>query len=247
MADRADNPAEARTLLKRLNAWLHERVRLLGAGLDVEELDAEGLSQFLPDDVENEVPPSPDAAAEGERNEPAPDIPVTFRPYKPDYTRGAALGEAAEGEGEEPLMDGDEPLGEDEAEDDGDGEGQGEEGGNDGKEEASTDGEGGGPTPRRVGLRKVRVFCVDESAGRYRVICEPEESGTGFLRVRVIGEVGQDAAPVKAFSIHGGTAQKPPRPGVVGPLELQKSVRLELDVVLDDALHCALGVTAHAS
>lgn len=246
VADRhPENPSYARSILKALNSWLHDCIRQLGGNFDVEQLDAEGISQFLPDDVEEQVPPSADAVAEGERNEPEPEIPVAFRSYKPEHARGAAL-TTAELDGDQPMLEGDEPFGQDD-QGNGDGEGQGEEGGAGEEAKAGANGQGPGPAPRRIALRRVRVFCSDEAAGRYKIICVPEESGTGFLAVRVVGEVGQETAPITEFTMSGSAEVfKPPRAGVVGPVQLVANATLDLEVVLEGAPHCALGVTAHA-
>lgn len=238
-----EDPAYARSILKKLIGWLHDCIRTLAADVDMEELDAEGISQFLPDDVEDDAAPGADAAAEGERNEPITDIPVAFRTYKPEHMRGAAVAESGPNDGEQPLLEGDDPI----ADHDGQGDeaNQTDDAGSGVEAETAAD-DGGGPAPRRIGLHRVRVFCTDEVTGRYRIICQPEESGTGFLTVRVIGEVGQEAAPITEFITAGAAPQKPPRPGVVGPLALSERDTLQLDVLLEGAPHCALGVTAHA-
>ena len=243
VADRHENPTFARGVLRKLNAWLHERIRLLSAEADVEELDAEGVSQFLPDEAEEGIPSS-EAAEEGERNEPLPDIPVLFRKAQ-EHERSAAVSEAAEEDGEVPAPDDDLPKIEGAGRENGDSRSV------DDRGEGDSTPAGGpgpsGPTFRRIGLRRVRVYCSDDREGRYRIICEPEESGDGFLTVRIIGEVGQDVAPVREFLLEGSsTMQKPARPGVIGPVQMRKDARLELDVVLEGAPHCALGVTAHA-
>ena len=65
--------------------------------------------------------------------------------------------------------------------------------------------------------------------------------------VHVIGEVGQEPAPIREFWLQGDSgAQVPERAGVIGPLDLESGKRLSVDLVLEGALHCALGVSAHA-
>jgi len=48
--------------------WVHDKVRSLSEQHAYEELDAEGISQYLPDDVDESRQPS-DTAIEGEKAE----------------------------------------------------------------------------------------------------------------------------------------------------------------------------------
>ncbi len=193
---RADDAASAKATLKDLYGWIHDKVRTLSGVEELEALEAEGISQYLPDDIDD-AQHDPHAAAEGERTEPVPDISVQIRTHDPSTALATGAPDpAAVDEEEEAVLGGAGPLG-------GDGEGAGEGdhgiqsgGDDDDGTEKGVDGKGSAPAARQVGLRRVRVYCSDPIAGRYRIMCEPEESGKGFLRVHVIGEVGQEAAPI---------------------------------------------------
>lgn len=214
---------------------------------DTEELDAEGVSQFLPDELD-ETPAFTDSMAEGERREPLPEISVQIREHNTPFAVATAAPEPAEaGEGEDVVLNGIGSLGAD-GTGGGDGGGGANEGG--GGDETTKGGSGQGPSPktRPVGLKKVRVYCSDPVTGRYRIMCEPAESGKGVLLVYVIGEVGQEPAPIREFWLPGASgAQVPERDGAIGPIDLESGKRLSVDVVLEGALHCALGVSAHAA
>lgn len=213
---------------------------------DIEELDAEGISQYLPDELD-EAPLFTDSTAEGEKTEPLPEISVQIRQHDTPIAIATGTPQPAEvHEGEDLVLAGAGFLGGDGA-GGGDGGGGADEGG--GGDETTKGASGGGPSPktRPVGLKNVRVYCSDPVAGRYRIMCEPAESGKGILLVHVIGEVGQEPAPVREFILPGASeAQAPERAGAVGPLDLEAGKRLSVDVVLEGALHCALGVSAHA-
>jgi hypothetical protein len=146
---------------------------------------------------------------------------------------------------------------------------QGTEGGPDGPVNDSTGGEGSGggegesngPNDKdntgkdktehgnkRVDIGNVRIYCADQSAGLYRVLFEPASGSVNHLRFYVIGEVGVEPAPVATFSINGGpqiadVLEK----GLIGPLDLPQGKRAVINVVLEDSLRCALGVSAYAN
>ncbi len=243
---RGEDPAYARSVLKRLYGWIHDRVRSLSEMPDAEELDVEGVSQYLPDELD-EAPPFTDSAAEGERTEPLPEISVQIRPHDMPVAVATATAEPAEaGEGEDMVLAGLGTMGADGAGGGDSGGGANEGGGGDDTTKGAS-GPGASPKKRPVGLKNVRVYCSDPATGLYRIMCEPEESGKAVLVVNVIGEVGQEPAPIREFWLNGASkAQVPERAGAIGPMDLETGKRLSVDVILEGALHCALGVSAYA-
>jgi hypothetical protein len=244
--NRHEDPSYARNVLNQLNGWIRDKVRSLSEIHGFDELDADGISQYLPDDLD-ETSQITENVSEGERLEPEPDISVQVRAHD----KLAALSTGApnlSGEGEDDVgLEGEGPFG-----GDGKGGGGGDGGGSGGTGDGSKTKKGGserGPTPssRQVGLRSVRVYCTDSEIGKYRIMCEPNETQKGFLRIHVVGEVGQEPAPIQEVWLEGASVSAAPGPnGVIGPLELEEGQRVSLDVVLEDALHCALGVSAYA-
>ncbi len=242
---RGDDPVNARAVLKNLYGWIHDRVRSLSEMQDTDELDAEEVGQYLPDDIDQATTITD--VAEGERTEPLPEISVQMRPHdKPVTVATAAREPAGSVYGEDMMLGGQGSLGSD-GEGGGDGGGGATEGG--GGEDTTKGGSGKGASPksRPIGLKNVRVYCSDSAIGRYRIMCEPAETGKGVLLVHVIGEVGEEPAPIREIWLSGASApQVPARAGAIGPLDLETGKRMSVDVVLEGALHCALGVSAHA-
>ena len=246
-ANRSENPTTALAITKSLYGWMNERIKSLSAADDLEELDAEGMSQYLPDDSDD-TPPRTDAASEGERARPVTNLPVSLRIY--DASRAVATGaakpaELGDDDGTIPATD----LGEgDGVPGNGDGTSTGgDTGSGDGSSKRASKGGNPGPISRPVTLKNVRIFCSDPDSGKYQILFEPEDDGPGYLVVRVVGEVGEEPAPIKAVSLPGKKGdQLPAGPGKIGPIDFSAGNRMKVDVVLEDALHCALGVTAHA-
>lgn len=247
--DRADDPTMANKVLNELYGWIREKVRQLSGIEDLQEMDAEGISQFLPDDIDDSEKGQP-VIVEELNDEPAPvlDMRIRSTPKQtvPTYD-ASATSEDEQGEGEGTAA-GAAGGGGSDGGGGGDG-GGGEGGGNDG-----TGTSGGGTTHtgpdhnKRVDLTNLRIYCSDPSKGKYRMLFEPKNEDAAHLRVFVIGEVGAEPAQLASYSLNGGPeiAVNGHTKGLIGPLTLKKGVRTTIDVVLQDGLRCALGVNAYA-
>ncbi len=51
--ERGDDPAQSKQLLRNLSGWINDKFRDLIGVEDSAEIDAEGMSQFLPDDIDD--------------------------------------------------------------------------------------------------------------------------------------------------------------------------------------------------
>ncbi len=235
---RAADIGEASKLRSALYAWMREKVREL-AGTDLgEELDAEGLSQYLPDDLEDSPKGTPQET-EDLQEEPAPQLDMRIRATPPSSVP------APTDSSSDPDSDGDES---------GDVEGIGEGGGTDHNNgDGGTGGSGGGtgsaggPDPsKRIDLTRLRVYCSDPAAGIYHFMFEPQSGDASHLRIFIVGEVGTEPASLASYSLNGGPQIAGNAKGFIGPLSIPKGKRATLDVALETPLRCALGVTAYA-
>ena len=57
--ERGDDPAQAKRLLHELRGWINEKVHQLVSSEDLSEVDAEGISDYLPDELEDSSNGSP--------------------------------------------------------------------------------------------------------------------------------------------------------------------------------------------
>ncbi|WP_017811632.1 hypothetical protein [Paenibacillus shenyangensis] len=69
-AERHDDPKYAKNIIKKLYAWMNEHIRSISLGEAVEELDVEGLSDYLPDQMDDQHLNTPLAELEGEKSAP---------------------------------------------------------------------------------------------------------------------------------------------------------------------------------
>lgn len=248
-ANRAEDPGEARALIRKLYGWMNDAIKSLSAAEDLEQLDAEGMSQYLPDDLDD-APPSTDSPAEGEKKTPLADLPVQFRTYEPPQPTATGKAAPADNGDEEAAAGGEGFAG-------GDGNNNGEDGGGGGLGDDAGGGEGGksipsktgsvGPTHRPVAIKNLRVYCAEPRTGKYRILFEPTTEGAGYLLLRIVGEVGDEPAPIDSVALAGSSERKPAAgPGKIGPIHFSPGRRLEVDVILEGALRCALGVAAYA-
>jgi hypothetical protein len=247
-AERGEDPAESKKVLNDLFGWIRDKVRQLVGADSLQEVDAEGMSQYLPDELEDaekgtmqkveEVNEEPAAVLDMRiRSTPPPTAPNYDADKTSEDEEGEGKGEAAGGAG-----------GGGETNQGGDGEGGGEGAGESG---AGTTGGGGASTGvdhnKRVDLTNIRIYCSDPTKGKYRLLFEPRTEDASHLRVFVIGEVGAEPALLASYSVNGGPEIELNSKGLIGPLTLKKGERAVLDVVLQDSLRCALGVTAYAN
>ena len=242
--DRGDDPAVSKKVLNKLYGWINDKVREMVSTDNQTEVDAEGVSQYLPDDIDDDAKGTP-VITETINEEPAAILDMRIRStssstapiFEPNIN-------PEDGEGEEEGESG----GPDGPPNDIDGGGGGGGGGN-----------GGGTVPagkkgqtethdnhKRIEIGNVRIYCADPTIGKYRLLFEPKSGDATKLRIFVIGEVGTEPAPIKEFSVNGGPQTESTERGLVGPVTLQKGQRAALDVVLKDSLRCALGVVAYA-
>jgi hypothetical protein len=244
--ERGSDPATSKRILKKINNWINDRVRDLGTTEDVAEVDAEGVSQYLPDDIEDGSRGTPQEV-ETINEEPVEVLEVRLRSTPPSSApiREPEDKPKPEAEEDEDVSEG----GPDGLTNETDGDG----GGGGGGGAAGTKEKSGGASDKtdhghkRVEIDKVRIYCTDPSTGQYRVLFEPTSDGVTHLRVYVIGEVGVESARVAAFSVDGGPqVSNVPEKGLIGPLSVPRGARAVINVWLNDPLHCALGVSAYA-
>jgi len=246
---RADAPAEARARLKKLYDWIRECVRSIAESDAEEEAEIEGVSRYLPDDVDD-APKKNAGAPSDDRDEAADEIRFVVKPREAFKERVTANVAPA-------SMDGDDATGQDEEGDSrndvdggrdvstgedapsGDGEGDG-----------AQQGEGGASAPAYIPihLKSQRVFSSDSGSGSYVITFEPESSGEGTLFLSAIGEVGQELISIShARLVDTGASVPVIGPGHVGPFAMLTGRKTRLEVKLSGAVRCALGVAVHAN
>lgn len=244
--ERGADPAASKRILRKIHGWINDKVRSLSSSEDVAEVDAEGVSQYLPDDIEDDVHGKPQHV-ETINEEPAEQIEIRFRSSPsstaPVYQQDDSTMDNTEDEGEEGTEGGpDGPRNETDGGGGGEGGGGGFEGiqNKNGKQKTEQGN-------NRVDIANVRIFCTDPAQGKYKLLFEPVSGTVNGLRLFVIGEVGTEVAPVTAYSVNGGPeVTELGDHGLLGPMELPKGERAVINVVLEDSLHCALGVNAYA-
>ncbi|QOT08466.1 hypothetical protein JNUCC32_20160 [Paenibacillus sp. JNUCC32] len=262
--ERHENPDYAKSIIRKLYTWINEKVRTISINDTVEELDVEGLSQYLPDhyDASVEVEGHHELyqnGVEGEKTVPK-DIELeiyhqrtklmTFVGVNEDFTAdqesAAGIedgwgGNKNEGDGsvaENKVSGG----GIDKGSDKNDQNGFGQEYPK-GKANNTTPALGG-----KLQLIHTRIFCVDPVAGSYKVSMQTNADGEGYIGIRIIGEVGGEAAPIKSVILQQtGESLSFRRNGKIGPIYFYKDKRYELLVELNESLRCALEVAIHAN
>jgi len=247
--ERADSPAEAKARLRRLYAWINAQVKSVADGDADEEVEIEGVSKYLPDDVDD-APKKATSGPTDDREEAADEIRFVVKPRDGFKERVSdSVGPAG--------TDGEELVG---GEDVDDGENDGRRNpdistGDDGP--SGTEGDGGraggdgdsiAPVYVPIALRSQRVFSSDAASGSYVITFEPEVSGNGMLFLNAIGEVGSERVRIeRARLVESNTPVDVAGPGQIGPFEMQAGKKTWIEIRLVGATRCALGVSVHAN
>jgi hypothetical protein len=247
--ERADSPAEAKARLKRLYDWIRTQVRSVAEADVEEETEIEGVSKYLPDDVDD-APKKKQAEPTEERDEAAEEIRFVVKPREAFQERTTATVEPAEAEG-------DDAVGEDEPSDGQKGDGSDSDvstgddapsGGEGGGGAAAGEGESSAHVYVPVQLKSQRVFSSDASTGSYVITFEPEVGGNGTLFLNAIGEVGQEKVLISQARLVDTNVPVPVMgAGQIGPFAMQAGQKTRIEVKLSGAARCALGVAVHAN
>lgn len=245
-----DDRPYAHSLVKEIYTWIKEMVREVAASDEEEEMDAAGISQYLPDDP-GEEPPFPDQEeGDGTRHEegqveirnhyseppyPAISLPsvVSEVASDPEGDQGGLQEDgsrtsqdsdpdAGAGTGRLPNDTGDPAMGLDE----------------EGKRSANV--------RKPIEIHNLRIYRCDSKTGTYRVSFTPTCTVTAYLRLRIMGEVGHEPALVSSAAMILGNKFDNGLEVVdsqrIGPIQMQSGVKVVLAVTLTGAPRCALEV-----
>ncbi|MDI3540740.1 MAG: hypothetical protein PWP66_278 [Thermosediminibacterales bacterium] len=233
------DPAFGREILKKIYKWIDEKIRSISVVDNSEELDIEGISQYLPDDLDDLPIRSEDNKSEGEKSRPKKgNIKKIKHRNTPIITVAdpevAVAAEEDVGEIVSIIKRPEKGPKERPKKSDGGG-----------KPPVKKGPYNGGKTRGSINLRKLRIFCLSPDQGIYNASFEPELSGEGFLKIKAVGEVGRELVPIK--SVIDGTSNKKiniRRNGKIGPIKFKAGVKQNLIITLENALRCALEVSA---
>jgi hypothetical protein len=250
VAARADDPVDAQNFLNQLYRWLNDCVRAVADDQASDEADIEGVSKFLPDDVDDVI--GKDESDEiVDPTEAASEIPLIFkgRESSPKRVNIAAIDalptdelipdEIPENPGPDPTPPNPEPAPPNDATPLGIESGKGGVKPNPGPN-STTQG-----TP--VGLTQQRSFGADRDNKKLIVNFNPEQSCSGRISLIALGETIQAKVPAKsARMVNSDLALNITSDGSIGPIELVAGQRYSIEVSLIKPSRFALGVVLHA-
>lgn len=243
-----EDPTYAKKLILKIYRWITDQIRNITQTTEVDAVDVDGMSQYLPDD--QEVTPFESQQGEGEKTLPIDMKSHTITRTPISYALASHAEDAAAVDNEE--NEGSKPdKGTTNNDDDG------------GKPKTSisgvcTDQDKTGKTEgERDSTRKktepqklthLRSFCIDPDSGIYRMSYVAGFNGKGYLSIRIVGDDSdQDPAPIISVVDISNNEEINCSHGTIGPIKFISGRKVTLQVNLADGLRCALEVTAHAS
>ena len=252
VASRADDPVEAQKFLDHLYKWLNDCVRSVADDQASDEADIEGVSKFLPDDID-------DASSKDESDdiveptEAAAEIPLVFkgRESSPKRVNIEAIDALPNdewlpddtpenlGRGLDSIQPNPESAPPSDESLQGSGPGLG-----------GSKPQGGPSSTTRgvpVGLTNQRSFGADKDNKKLIVNFCPDESCRGRVSLIALGETIQAKVPVRgARLIDEDSIVEITTDGSIGPLDLIAGKRYSIEVSLKKPSRFALGVVLHA-
>lgn len=236
---RADNEIQARALLKSLNDFIRQRVEALASEGGQEDFDVAGLGSLLPDE--------PDESSNQAKEETVADKPVeikkTIPPKRAAQTAGSSTG-GTEGTDikEGGFVEGDSVLGYIHKD------------GHKGKGphqdpylvDPDPEGKSASQTAQNITPQKLRIMCMDKSAGKYVVMFVPDADGTnGFIKFELSAETGSYPAPLVSASLVGQGSVNVSGNKLTG-VEFKKDTPIRVMLQLDYSDYCSMEVSACA-
>lgn len=249
-AERHDDPELAKNRIRSLYAWINDKVKSIAIQGNVEELDVEGLGDYLPDVLGGEQAEQPINMSNGTKKPPvAPkefELDIVRRPMAASILVGnEEVAAAAEENGNShDELDTEPDSGADSNSDN-----QQDEEFNDDAEEPSAEND----KPKNDGKKKslklkhLRVFCMDTSKGIYKISVQADDNGLGYLAVKVAGEVGGDAADIKIAVLEGMQEPIHVNEGKIGLVSFLKDRKSNVIITLNKSIRCALEVSIYAN
>jgi hypothetical protein len=251
-----DNVRFAKKVLKELNDWINEKVRDLSDLGNVEELDIEGMSQYLPDDA-NDVPLN---NSDKEKDDlPAKPLPVNIEkvPLKNNFEAKTVTSIGVKNIGDEDEADVDTPNPKNK-----ESENKGGKSSTKKEEKGSSKSSGIGENPEGddkkptgdvnakppLELKGFRSTCINPKEGIYRISFTPSRNGTGYIVVNIAGEQGKEVVGINEAKILSNNTQLSIKSqNQIGPMEFSENNREIITISLNEKIRCALGVVMYES
>lgn len=247
---RHDDVAYAKKMVKNIYKWINDQVKSIAVIDDSEDLEVEGLSEFLPDDSDDFEPELPEHQ-EGIEEGPPKNVEIRVVGIDPpdqlaeegglggldENQNGDILtggGDRNNGEGGTPPTEPGDIVG-----------GPGEDAINPNSEEKDMPSH----SDKSILLKRVRLFSIDADRGVYRLNYLSNCSGNGYLRLKTVGDDGSnEPAPIaEVTELESGNNVEFGSDGRIGPILFDKEAPSSLEIILKDGLRCAMEVSANAA
>lgn len=231
--ERAEDIKYAKRIINKLNDWMKSCIKSIEEDDGKEILDVDVVGQYLPDidslgDVELEIKEKLDRKVKkvGVKESKKPK-----RCVKP--TKINVDSDEVNGEGRESNNSGGENFGDKGTK----------------KQQDSQKRSGNGTQNKKVKpieLEKSRVFCIDKSIGKYRLIIVSKNRSNALFQLRIIGEDGFDTAKIKSVEeVNGDIVLN--NETTFGPIFFNKGEKKSFNIIIDKPLKYSMEVIANVN
>ncbi|GEC93337.1 hypothetical protein [Brevibacillus brevis] len=250
-----DNPSLAKKIQKSIENWVSEMIDTLATDEKLEELDIDGLSQFLPFRSKNDDL-SFEANTEGLKKDPKEiQIELVNRSQVLKvYSADSEVASASEISNRDNTVESEDFFSDnDKNNSDSNKRGRA-------SDESDTKFSDKGkrterpktPNPiqskqsKTTGLKSRMIKCIKPQEGVYFVRLLTDTDTEGFLNFYIMGEENKELAPIKS-AIHNGKTVPIKSNGKIGPIKLTGGQSEQLFITLKDSLRVSLEVILHAN
>jgi hypothetical protein len=237
--ERSNNPIMAKNIIKGLNDYIKECLEKLAQQSADEQLDAEGVGEYLPDDADDVKGGGKEETVSNKVRE----IEITRVKRKPN-----AGSETSGDKNEEVDLTG-------KSDGDGDDSGYNHGGGktvNPGPrppEPVAQHLGGAEPMPsfKEIKAEKIRVVCENKSEGKYIIMFIPQTSASkGYLDIFLTAESGNYTAPIVSAALVSGTVLQV-SDGRIKELDFIKDVPVRINIKIGYSDYCSMEVKAYGN
>lgn len=235
-----DDPKYAKKVLKNLYQAVKEKIKSIIQVKNFEELNVECISEYFPDDLEF----GKGESEQGEKNIPIKEVKIKKRIFNKSKQSKKVAANIIISNGDEEYKKNRGNVGGEDGEQYGDGKKN--KNSRTINVQESEEGEQNDKKTKKIRFNYTRVFCIDESIGKYKVIIKALNKGTTNIDFNIDGEVEKYKASIKEAVIAAtGESINVLEKGKIGPISFKAGEKKSIVITLENPMVCALEVSSN--
>ncbi|WP_097028596.1 hypothetical protein [Clostridium peptidivorans] len=219
--------SQAKQIMSKLNAWIKEKINQFNEYNELEQIDIHSVGKYLPQeldsgeiqaDIKEPIKKRIEKIDESKIDKLKKSKPLKIREEDENQSPNNQPGKNKSNKGKEPKNN------------------PGKKDDNENKKNIVL-----------IDISRSRVFCIDPTQGKYRVIVKSGNKSNSYLQLTIIGEEGAETAELKNVEEVNSSVKIPiVNQNKFGPISFKKNEEKYFDVTLKRALRCSMEVQSDA-